>query len=343
MKQQRVFGAIRHLCATAVMSAALVTQPAIAQFNVPADASLPGARVILLGTGGGPILRKGRSQPANLLVVDGVAYMIDAGDGAARQMTFAGVPISKLRAVFLTHLHFDHTAGLSSAIGFRWMATLTSPKLPQLGIYGPPGTDRMVGAADDYLEIPTHLFRNAQPDAPSVRAIVSTHVASPGVIYEDDKVKVTAVENTHYSGVPMSPTAYGRDVSYSYRFDTKYGSVAFSGDTGPSNTVAELAKGADIFVCEVNDVDGIVAMLRNAPNMPPEALSRWTAHMEHEHLSPDEVGKLAARAGVKMVVLSHFSIIGEVGSDMTPWTTGVRKYFKGAIVPGKDLDEYDLN
>ena len=342
MMRQTFFRIIGRLCVVAVTSTCLLFQPALVQIAAPAEVSFPGARVILLGTGGGPILRKGRSQPASLLVVDGAAYLIDAGDGVARQMTFADVPGATLRAVFLTHLHLDHTAGLPSLIGFRWMDRLTDPKLPQLAIYGPPGTDRMIDAAADFLKIPAQLFRNTQAEAPPVSAIVTAHVVHPGLIYSDERVKVFAVRNTHYAEAAMPPTPYGRDASYSLRFDTKYGSVVFSGDTGPSDAVAALAQGADILVCEINDVSGTVATLRKLPNLPPEALDRWVAHMEHEHLSPDEVGKLASRAGVKKVVLSHFSTLGEVGFDMAPWTTAVRKHFKGAIEPGKDLDEFDL-
>lgn len=343
MTGQTFLRILAHLSVIAVTAISLLLQPAVAQNDKPTQVILPGARVILLGTGGGPILRKGRSQPATLLVIDGVAYLIDAGDGVSRQMTFAEVPGTTLRAVFLTHLHLDHTAGLTSLLGFRWMDRLTHPKLPPLAIYGPPGTDHMIDAAVNFLGIPAQLFRNAQAEAPPVPATVAAHVASPGLVYSDERVAVTAVENTHYAEVSTSPTSYGRDASYSLRFDTKYGSVVFSGDTGPSEALAALAQGADILVCEINDVDGTVASLRAMPNLPPEALDRWVAHMEHEHLSPEEAGKLASRAGVKMVVLSHFSTLGEVGSDMAPWTGGVQKHFKGPIIPGRDLDEYDLN
>ena len=343
MLGRTVFGVLARPCVVAVTITLFLFQHALAQTPTGAQLSSPGARVILLGTGGGPILRKGRSQPASLLVIDGAAYLIDAGDGVSRQMTLAEVPGTTLRAVFLTHLHLDHTAGLPSLIGFHWMDRLTHPRLPPLAIYGPPGTDRMIDAAANFLGIPSQLFRNAQSEAPPVPVTVAAHVVRPGLIYSDERVKVSAVENTHYAEVATSAPPYGRDASYSLRFDTKYGSVVFSGDTGPSDALAALAQGADILVCEINDVTGTVATLRTLLNLPPEALDRWVAHMEHEHLSPDEVGKLASRAGVKMVVLTHFSTLGEVGSDMVPWTGAVRKYFKGSIVPGKDLDEYDLD
>ena len=321
----------------------LLCHAALAQSPLPTRTATDGTRVILLGTGGGPILRKERSQPANLIVVDGVAYLIDSGDGVARQMVLADIPIGKVRAVFLTHLHLDHTAGLPSVIGFRWMSRLTDPKLPRLAIYGPPGTEEVIGSSVSFLSIPTHLFRAAQPDAPPVSEIVENRVVKPGIVYEDDKVRVSAVENTHYSAVPITPMPYGRDVSYSYRFDTKYGSVVFTGDTGPSGAVSTFAAGADILISEINDVDGTLAVLRNIPNMSPKALEGWSDHMEREHLSPDEVGKLAARAGAKMVVLSHFSTLGEVGSNMSTWTSGVERQFHGVVVAGKDLDEYDLS
>ena len=119
MLGRTVFGVLARPCVVAVTITLFLFQHALAQTPTGAQLSSPGARVILLGTGGGPILRKGRSQPASLLVIDGAAYLIDAGDGVSRQMTLAEVPGTTLRAVFLTHLHLDHTAGLPSLIGSK--------------------------------------------------------------------------------------------------------------------------------------------------------------------------------------------------------------------------------
>jgi ribonuclease BN (tRNA processing enzyme) len=72
---------------------------------------------ITLGTHGGPLPNAKRSEPANALVVDRAVYLVDAGDGAADQLAKAGLSLQALRAVFISHLHFDHTGGLFAVLG----------------------------------------------------------------------------------------------------------------------------------------------------------------------------------------------------------------------------------
>src|SRR5687768_17404619 len=72
-------------------------------------------RLVLLGTGGGPRPRTNSSASAQVIVSNGVAYVIDCGDGVARQLAFAGVPLASLRHVFLTHQHSDRQRGPRAA------------------------------------------------------------------------------------------------------------------------------------------------------------------------------------------------------------------------------------
>ena len=95
---------------------------------------------ITLGTQGGPIPLKSRSQPANVLLTGDGAYVVDAGDGVSEQLARANVSLRQVKAVVLSHLHFDHTAGLFGIISLRWQTSITSP----LKIYGPPGTQQLV-------------------------------------------------------------------------------------------------------------------------------------------------------------------------------------------------------
>ena len=73
----------------------------------------------------------------------------------------------------------------------------------------------------------------------------------------------------------------------------------FTGDTGPSAAVEKLARGADVLISEVVDLPAIVQLLRQRGAAASVDQSRLIAHMAEEHLSPEEVGKLATRAGVK--------------------------------------------
>ncbi len=63
--------------------------------------------------------------------------------------------------------------------------------------------------------------------------------------------------------------------------------------------------------------------------------------MLNEHLSPEEVGVMAARAHVRVLVLTHLGPFPP-GSDMTVFTAGIAKHFAGVVIPGRDFLEYDL-
>ena len=96
-------------------------------------------KLVLLGTGGGPRPRAANSASAQVIVSNGAAYVIDCGDGVARQMAFAGVPLASLRHVFITHQHSDHTADYGNLIWLAWTAGLSS----RVDTWGPPPLERM--------------------------------------------------------------------------------------------------------------------------------------------------------------------------------------------------------
>jgi ribonuclease BN (tRNA processing enzyme) len=116
--------------------------------------------------------------------------------------------------------------------------------------------------------------------------------------------------------------------------------VVFCGDTGPSEAVTRLATGADVLVCEVNDLDASMKALAATTQMPPLALQALRIHMTKKHMTPVAVGQLAQKAGVKMVVLTHISPGLDGETDASPYTDGVRKYYSGPVIAGRDLMEF---
>src|SRR5688500_1647475 len=96
-------------------------------------------RLVLLGTGGGPRPRKESSGSAQVIVSGGHAYVVDCGDGVARQLAFAGIPLASLRHVFITHQHSDHTADYGNLIWLAWTAGLRT----RVDTWGPPPLARM--------------------------------------------------------------------------------------------------------------------------------------------------------------------------------------------------------
>jgi len=162
-----------------------------------------------------------------------------------------------------------------------------------------------------------------------------------GVIYQDDNIKVTAVENTHFK-LHQAGLAVGKYKSYSYRFDTPDRVVVFTGDTGPSDQVTELANGADLLVSEVNSVEDRKQQLINNRQWQVMTAAQQAGIMRQAteaHMTADAVGKMATRANVKTVVLTHLT--ERLGTDdYTPWADEVKKYFPGQVLVAKDLMEF---
>ncbi len=139
----------------------------------------------------------------------------------------------------------------------------------------------------------------------------------PFPVFEDDRVRVTATLVPHG---PVFP-------SYAYRFDTEDGAVTFSGDTAKSPNVVRLATGSDILVHEVIDVDFYAAT--SGPAL--------VEHMIHAHTTAQDVGRVAAEAGVRQVVLSHIGPGDPRQVTDDQWTSGVSSTYSGTVTVGHDL------
>ncbi len=297
--------------ALALMTAA---PPSLAQ---PAGAT----RLILLGTAGGPAIKKARAQPASALIVNGSVYVIDTGNAVARQMALAGIQTSALRAVFITHLHSDHVADYGTLLLRAWLTGLKTP----VDTFGPAPLEKMTRDYLTYMDWDIQLRIKDEHRVPFAPLIRAHNIAAEGVIYTDDNIKVTAVEVPHGAAKP----------TYAYRFDSKDRSIVFSGDTAKSEALVKLAKGADILLHEVLIPQGIDAAVKSsdAGNME---LKR---HIIEAHTPIDQVGEVAAAAGVKKLVLTHFVGATPPYDKSELWLAAIRKNYQGEIVTGEDLLE----
>jgi len=309
--------------------------------DVPVARTAPSTRLVLLGTGAGPIPRKDRSQPANLLVVGGRPYLVDAGNGVARQLAHAGFVPSDVRTVFITHHHIDHNADMGALMSFAWIEDnkRNDKSVAPMRFYGPASTSTLVQAAEGFLAVSERIFRAGVPMAPVTGRFEGHDVTGPGVVFRDDRIVVTAVENSHYMGANANATT-SADKSYSYRFDTPGRSIVFCGDTGPSESLTTLANNADVLVCEVNDLEASMKEIASTTRLPPLVLKAVRMHMERQHITPEQIGQLAQKANVKSVVLTHYAPGLDGETDLSKYTDGVRKYFSGVVIAGRDLLEF---
>ncbi|HTV79976.1 MAG TPA: MBL fold metallo-hydrolase [Steroidobacteraceae bacterium] len=298
----------------------------------------PGTWLVLLGTRAGPGIDLAHGQTASAVVVDGRPYLVDCGYGTLRQLVASHVGYQQISTIFFTHLHDDHTGDLPALLSYQW----TNGKTTATDAYGPFGTSRLVTAClaviRDNVEIRTAdegrtVDANAQFHGHDVAAS-----DAPVPVFKDDRITVTAIENTHY---PARSKAKMMHRSLALRVQTKDRSIVFAGDTAYSANVAKLAREADVFVCEIADAGMLEQMEERAKQAAaagnPNNIYR---HVAETHSSPADVARMASEANVKLVVLNHQlagPTVGNVAYPATAFIDAVRKGYTGEVVVGQDL------
>ncbi|MGO1073615.1 MBL fold metallo-hydrolase [Lysobacter sp. CA199] len=277
-------------------------------------------RLILLGTAGGPTPKALRAAPASAVVVDGAIYVVDCGNGVARQMALAGLSLGAIDSVFVTHHHSDHNADYGNLLWLAWAADLRHP----VDTWGPPPLKRMTRQflRLNATDIRTRIADEGRPD---LAAMIRPHdLLRGGEVMRDERVRVSAALVEH---PPLRP-------AFAYRFDTPDRSIVFSGDTRPSPALIELARGADVLVHEVMYLPALEKLIASEAQA-----ARLRQHLLDSHTTTEQVGELATAAGVKTLVLNHFVPGGDPALTDEVWRAAVAPHFKGELVIGRDLME----
>lgn len=280
----------------------------------------PKTRLILLGTGGGPRPRKASSAPAQVILVNETAYVVDCGNGVARQLAFAGVPLPMLRHVFVTHQHSDHNADYGNLIWLAWAAGLGT----RVDTWGPPPLEQMTRV---FFEMNASDINTRIADEGRVPLVPLVHVhelTQGGVVMQDDNVKVTAAVVAHPPVIP----------SFAFRFDAPDRSIVISGDTARSDNLVRLAQGADVLVHEALYLPAVDRLVASVPNA-----STLRKHLIDSHTAVEDCGRVAQAAGVKVLVLSHLVPADDPAVTDQMWIDAARAHFHGTVVLGKDLLE----
>jgi ribonuclease Z len=281
-------------------------------------ARVQGAKLVMLGSGG-PAPDPLRSGPAVAVLAQDRAYLVDMGPGIVRRAMEAyrigwlKLQPGQLTRAFVTHLHSDHTAGYADLI-------LTPPsvgRIEPLQVYGPPGilkmTDHLLLAYEQ--DLAKRREGLSEDKLPGFR--VEPHEVEPGVVYEDEVVRVSAFRVEHGDW----------KIAYGYRFDVDGRSIVISGDTAPSDAVVEACSGCDVLVheayCEADFKD-----------VTPIGRSYFSSH----HTSTLELAEIAKRARPKLLVLYHLML--RRCTEETLLRELQRYSYVGEVVVGKDLAAY---
>jgi ribonuclease BN (tRNA processing enzyme) len=255
--------------------------------------------------------------PATAVTHGGRTFLFDAGAGVMRRMAAARLSIRGPDALFITHLHSDHTLGLPDVILTTWVMG----RREKLAIYGPVGTKHMTShiltAWKEDIHVRIHGLEHNSKDGYRVKV----HEFDEGVVYDQDGVRITAIPVEH----GCWKQAYG------FRIDTPERSIVISGDTKPCKALLEAARGVDVLVHEVYPSSQVAPEVRVGGES-------WPSYMHEFHTSDRELGMIAAIAQPKLLVLHH---IVRHGSDDEELANTIRAAgYTGEIVVARDLDRY---
>lgn len=248
-------------------------------------------RLYVLGAGT-PTPTSARFGSAFAMRIGDETLMLDCGPAATHKLVKAGLWPTDVDYLFFTHHHFDHDIDYPCFLLCRWDQSVGSEN--ELQVFGPTLTERITrGILDENEGVFAHDWKarvghplsqrihvNRGGTLPRKPPSVSARDVAPGPVFSGVDWQVTAAPAEHVQ--PFLD-------SLAYRFDTPAGSVVFTGDTQPCESVTRLAKDADVMLCMCWDDQEI---------------------MDADGESPGQCGTLGAArmaqaAGVKRLALAH--------------------------------------
>lgn len=282
--------------------------------------------LVLLGTSS-PIHTPHRFGPSQVITDGRTRLMVDVGWGSTLRLYQAAMPPQTIDAVFITHLHSDHTTDLADFLVMRWVGGIRGP----IPIYGPAGTSRMVKGFQEAMAADTKYRLDHHGDklwSGGLAADIIEFEAGeePAVIAEIGGIVVKAFEVDHQ---PVKP-------AYGFRLEKNGRSIAISGDTNPCPGLLAGSKAADILVCDSMN-QAMMSVLENQLRAAGNGVQAALLEDAHTYHAPIEaMAGTAQQSGVKHLVISH--MLPPVPEEQEPlFIAGLDKVFSGKITVGRDL------
>lgn len=280
-----------------------------------------GLTVTFIGTGS-PRVNLERSGPSVLVEASGRRFLVDVGPGARERIYVAGgfELISELDHILLTHLHYDHVANVPDVWLTGWLYGRSRP----LRVQGPTGTEEAIGHLRQAYEWDVN-YRIAV-GIPAEGSVMNIEDVTPGVVFDEDGVKITAFEVDHLPIDPETEESLGFDgLTLGYRFDYLGRSIVISGDSRSteSGEINEISRGVDLLIHETKIPDGAAR----------------TAVSLTVHTTPKQAGELFSRTQPKMAVYYHIIPPETTSAELIGYT---RPYYDGPITVAHDLMEIKL-
>ena len=274
-------------------------------------------QLVLLGTGT-PFADPYKSGPSLAIVVNNCSYIVDCGPGVVRRAAQANekgitsLAAAQLKTLFITHLHSDHTAGLSDIILTPAVLDRNAP----ISIFGPFGinnmTNHILAAFKEDIDIRVKGLEKGD----AIAYKVNVKEITEGIIYKDSNIQVTAFKVNHGNW----KHALG------YVFKTKDKKIVVSGDCTYSENLIKYAKDCDILVHEVYSNAGL-----------KKRTKRWQDYHSNFHTSTFQLAEIANKVQPKLLILNHQ--LG-FGMSLESILEEVKSKYAGKVVNGADLDIY---
>lgn len=281
-------------------------------------------RVTVTGSGT-PIMVPRRAGAGALVEVGDLKLQFDAGPATALRLTEAGVELPELSAVFITHHHSDHMAGLADLAMSYWLEQWGTDS-PPLRVIAPTGTAADI--AEHCLDIwqDEMTIRSAHTGRTNNASIEVTRYAASDeiqVVFEAGDVRVSSISVRHEPVVP----------AVAYRVDTPAGAVAISGDTAICPSLERIARGATVLVQEAFRSSAVPAGYLS----DHEAIAAY-------HSDVAQIGEMAERAGVGTLLLTHVVPPPDSPETKVGIVNDVRRAgYHGPVIVADDLDHVDFS